>query len=60
MATFMYRCPNTERKVQTWTADEVVEHQDTYVSVECLACRRLHYVNVLTGKVLGGDDDDDI
>jgi hypothetical protein len=29
-----------------------------YVSVQCLACRQFHHVNPITGKVLGGDNDE--
>ena len=59
MATFIYRCPYSDKNVQGWTAEEVTEHGDTYVPVQCLACRQFHHVNPVTGKVLGGDDDDD-
>jgi hypothetical protein len=58
MTTFLYRCPNTEKPVQGWTADEVVGDGNTYISVQCLACRQLHYVNPSTGKVLGAGDND--
>jgi hypothetical protein len=58
MATFIYRCLNIDKNVQGWTAEEC-EHEDTYVPVQCHACRQFHHVNPLTGKVLGGDNDDD-
>ena len=57
MATFLYRCPNTEKKVQGWiAAEELTEHDNSYVPLECLACRQLHYVLPTTGKVLGAGD----
>lgn len=49
---FLYRCPNTGRTVQGLTAE------DTCEALTCLACRRLHFVNPATGKVLGADDDE--
>jgi hypothetical protein len=56
MPTFLYRCPNTGQTVQGFTAEEA--DGDTYEAITCLACRRLHFVNPATGKVLGQDDDE--
>jgi len=55
--TFLYRCPNTGQNVQGWSADEVTDDDDAYQSVPCIACTRLHLVNLKTGKVLGDEDD---
>jgi len=55
MAPFTYRCPNTGKTVQGFTAEEVSD--DTYESISCLACRKVHFVNPTTGKVLGEDDE---
>ena len=57
MPTFFYRCPTTGQRVQGFTAEE--DLGDTYQSISCPACRRLHVVNPTTGKVRGKDDDDD-
>ena len=58
MAPFLYRCPNTGRQVQGWIADDPTdEDDDTYQSLECLACTRVHLVNPKTGRVAGFDDD---
>lgn len=57
MATFLYRCPNTGRQVQGWSADDPTEDGDTYQSVTCLACAQLHLVNPKTGKVIGAEDE---
>jgi hypothetical protein len=55
--TFLYRCPNTGQNVQGWSADEVTTDDDnSYQSFQCLACTRVHLVNVKTGNVLGEDD----
>jgi hypothetical protein len=51
--TFLYRCPNTSQTVQGWSADEVTDEGDTYQSFQCMACTRVHLVNLKTGKVLG-------
>jgi len=42
--------------VQGWSAEEVDDDQ-TYVSVTCLACQRVHLINPATGKTMGSDDD---
>jgi hypothetical protein len=56
MAPFVYRCPNTGKQVQAWTADDPTE-DDAYQSVTCLACAAVHVVNPKTGKILGTDDE---
>ena len=53
MATFLFRCPNTKQTVQGWSADEPSAEGDTYVPVQCVACRRVHHVNPAKGRVLG-------
>jgi len=50
--TFLYRCPNTGQNVQGVTGDD-----DTYQSFQCIACTRVHLVNLKTGKVLGEEED---
>ena len=57
MATFVYRCPNTGKKVQGFLAEQAAD-EDAYDTITCFACRRVHFVNQLTGKVLGEDDDE--
>jgi hypothetical protein len=57
VAPFLYRCPNTGRRVQGFIADDPEADRDEYQSVTCLACAQLHLVNPNTGKVLGGDDE---
>ena len=55
----LYRCPNTGRTVQGWSADEVTDDNDddTSQSFRCMASTRVHLVNLKTGKVLGGEED---
>jgi hypothetical protein len=55
--TFLYRGPNTGQNVQGWSAEEVTDEDDTYQSFQCIACTRVHLVNLKTGKVLGEDED---
>ena len=58
IAPFIYRCPNTGMKVQGWVADEPTDDgADTYESVSCLVCTRVHLVNPKTGKVIGETDE---
>jgi hypothetical protein len=56
LAAFLYRCPFTGQHVQGWTANGD-DDQNTFRTVECLACARAHFVNAKTGKVLGAPDD---
>ena len=55
--TFLYRCPNTGRTVQGWSAEEVTDDENAYEAVACLICTQTHLVNMKTGKVLGGEED---
>jgi hypothetical protein len=55
MPPFLYRCPNTGQKAQGLTVEEAFEN--TYEAILCVACRRLHFVNPKTGKVVGQDDE---
>jgi len=58
MAAFLYRCPVTKLRVQSWIADDPAMPYDHYEAVTCHACARSHMVNPKTGKVLGEDDDE--
>jgi hypothetical protein len=56
MPAFVYRCPNTGKLVQGWTAEDPYETPaDAYEPVRCIACVAMHMVNPKTGKVLGED-----
>jgi len=55
--TFLYPCPTTGQTVQGWSAEEVIDDDDAYESVACLACTKVHLVNLKTGKVLGEEED---
>jgi hypothetical protein len=60
MATFIFRCPNTKLRVQGWAADDPSDGDNAaFAPVECVVCRRLHYVNPASGRVLGAADDND-
>jgi hypothetical protein len=58
MATILFRCPNTKLKVQAWIAEESPDRH-VFAPVPCTACTRVHYVNPVTGKVLGEDAQDE-
>jgi hypothetical protein len=46
MATFLYQCPLTARRVQGWAADEATTSDDqTFLPIACLACGAVHLVN---------------
>ena len=56
MAALIYRCPRTRRNVQGWFGDDVSANEgEPYETVKCLACKRVHLINRLTGKALGDD-----
>jgi hypothetical protein len=58
MAPFLYRCPNTGQHVQGWVADDPTDlRDDTYETVICTACTRLHLVKPKTDKTLGVDEE---
>jgi hypothetical protein len=59
MASFIFRCPNTNSNVQGWTADDGSDEGDTYLPQQCIARRQIHYVNPQSGRVLGSDADDE-
>ncbi|WP_325627665.1 hypothetical protein [Bradyrhizobium sp.] len=50
----IYKCPQTGMNVQHWlpaVSDDAAKA--THGSVVCAACHRLHFINNLTGKLLG-------
>ena len=58
MTTLIYRCPATGSNVQGWFADNpTADEGEVYEAMTCPACTRVHLVNPVTGKVLGGDGD---
>jgi hypothetical protein len=57
MATFLYHCPPTGRKVQGWAADDAAPGDaQVFVPVTCLACGGVHLVNPKTGKTASTDE----
>ena len=59
MVPFLFRCPATGMMVQALRPDEAPDDDaaGSYLSIECLACRRIHLVNPATGEVAGADED---
>lgn len=57
MPPFLYRCPNTGLRVQGFVAEDVPDDADSYETITCLACQRVHLVNPVSGKVLGNEDE---
>ncbi len=50
--TFYIAVQTPAEPCRGWPADEVTDDDDTYQSFECVACTRMHLVNLKTGKVL--------
>jgi hypothetical protein len=48
-----FRCPTTDLSVQAWIAEEIPANKDRGVTLRCLACRLVHFVNPANGRVLG-------
>lgn len=48
----IFTCPVTDQNVQH-RVEAISDHD--YESVSCLACARVHFVNLKTGKVLRRD-----
>jgi hypothetical protein len=56
MESVVFRCPITSQTVQVWIAEEIPPGgTEDFVSVACTACQRAHFVNPVTGRVLGTD-----
>ena len=60
MPAFLYCCPVTGYNIQGFIPDAVLDSDiaadgsgDTYQTVTCTVCRRIHLVNPRTGKVAG-------
>jgi hypothetical protein len=55
MAAILFTCPNMGIPVQVWLAGDNRSDNtgETFEPIECIACRRFHYVNPATGRVLG-------
>ena len=49
MGSVIYRCPTKAVNVQVWF-DEPTNDRETYISIRCPACARVHLVNPVTGK----------
>lgn len=55
MGNVVFRCPRTGIHVQHWMAEEVTPETplSAYETVACNACARIHFINRVTGKLLG-------
>jgi len=50
----LFRCPRLGTQVQHWLPKiSAPDEPDSYASVVCLACTRLHFIHKETGKLLG-------
>jgi len=58
MAHVTIRCPRTGQNAQVWLPEPApTERADAYESVTCPSCARLHFLNKITGKLLGDKPD---
>lgn len=63
MRPFVFRCPATGLQVQGFAADDMLDQgdrkdPDAFVTVACTACLGSHFVNAVTGRVLGDEAGD--
>jgi len=52
---FVYRCPATGRNVQGFVHAPAADDPNTYETVTCTACYRVHLVNPVTRHVAGSN-----
>jgi hypothetical protein len=51
--TFIYRCPVKGRNGRGWLAGETsVDDAAAYETVACTVCKKIHFVNQATGRVV--------
>ena len=53
----LFKCPRTGINVQHSLPGDAIGAVETHVSVPCPACASLHFVNIVTGKLLGDPGD---
>jgi hypothetical protein len=56
MAHMLVIFPTTSIKVQHWLNEDRDAPPDAYEMVICPACKRVHFINQKTGKLLGQGD----
>jgi hypothetical protein len=57
MTAVTYRCPIKQQSIQYWLDEkDMMDEGQKYIAVLCYACLELHFVERMTGKVLGEDD----
>jgi hypothetical protein len=57
MDKLIFRCTRTGMNVQIHMPDAApTNHPDSYESVTCPACTRIHLVNRTTGRMLGDNE----
>ena len=57
MANFVFRCPASGFNVQHQMDDDPDIAENEYVGIMCLACAKMHLLNLKTGKLLGQGDE---
>jgi hypothetical protein len=57
MARLIFRCTRTGMNVQIEMPETApTDHADSYESVTCPACTRIHLINKATGRILGDNE----
>jgi hypothetical protein len=61
MVRLIFRCVQTGMNVQIEMPEKApTDHVDSYESVACPACTRIHLINKTTGKMLGDNEKRDV
>jgi hypothetical protein len=57
MTSIMFRCPTTDQHVQQWIEDDPNAASDAFVLVKCPACGKTHFINRMTHRLLGHENE---
>jgi hypothetical protein len=61
MGKLIFRCTRTGMNVQIEMPEMAsTDHADSYESLTCPACTRIHLINKTTGKMLGDNEKRDV
>jgi len=55
MRMIVFQCPETRMMVQRQLSDDPRRDATEYEVVDCPACTKIHFVNRVSGKLLGTD-----
>ena len=57
MPAILYTCPVTGDRVSGWVADDPESNDERFETVDCIACRGIHFLKLKTGKTMDASGD---